>query len=37
MKIRFESNYDLPFGKTLSIPVFEITGFGFQEDSKYYS
>ena len=37
MKIRFQSNYYLPLGKLLSIPVCIITvGSVFQEDNNYY-
>ena len=36
MKIRFESDDDLPLGKILSIPVVVITGSVFQEGNKYY-
>ena len=35
MKIRFESDDDLPLGKILSIPIIVITGLVFQEGSKY--
>ena len=35
MKIRFESDDDLPLGKILSIPVFIIdVGYVFKEDNK---
>ena len=37
MKIKFESNDDLPLGKILSIPVCIVTvGSVFQEDNSYY-
>ena len=37
MKIRFESDDDLPLGKTLSIPVCIIAvRSDFQEDNNYY-
>ena len=37
MKIRFESDDDLPLGEILSIPVCIVTvGFVFQEDNNYY-
>ena len=37
MKIKFESNYDLPFGKILSIPVSKVTvGSIFQEYNSYH-
>ena len=36
MKIRFDSDDDLPQGKILSIPVMVITGSVFQEGNKYY-
>ena len=37
MKIRFESNDDLPLGKMLNIPLFEIVVRSvFQENKKYY-
>ena len=36
MKIRFESDDDLPLGKILSILVMKITRSVFQEGSKYY-
>ena len=37
MKIRFESNDDLPLGKILSIPsMIIVTRSVFQEDNKYY-
>ena len=37
MKIKFESNYDLPLSKILNIPVCVIIIRGiFEEDSKYY-
>ena len=35
MKIRFESDDDLPLGKMLNIPIIVITGLVFQESSKY--
>ena len=35
MKIRFESNDDLHFGKILSIPVMVIARSVFQENNKY--
>ena len=35
MKIRFESDDDLPLGKMLIIPIIVITGLVFQEGSKY--
>ena len=35
MKIRFESDDDLPLAKMLSIPIMVITGLMFQESSKY--
>ena len=37
MKIKFESDDDLPLGKILDIPVCIITvGYAFQENSNYY-
>ena len=36
MKIKFESDEDLPLGKVLSVTVMVVTGSVFQEDSKYY-
>ena len=37
MKIKFESNDNLPLSKILSIPVCIVTaGSAFQEDSNYY-
>ena len=36
MKIKFESDEDLPLGKVLSVPVMVITRSVFGEDSKYY-
>ena len=37
MKIKFESNDDLPLGRVLSIPVCIVTvGSVFQEDNNYY-
>ena len=36
IKIRFESDDDLPLGKILSTPVIVITGSVFQENNKYY-
>ena len=36
MKIRFESDDDLPLGKILSIPFMVITGSVFQEGNMYY-
>ena len=37
MKIKFESNDDLPLGKILNTPVCLIIVRGiFEEDSKYY-
>ena len=37
MKIRFESDHDLPLGKILSIPVCIVTvGFVFEEVNNYY-
>ena len=37
MKIKFESNDDLPLGKILNIPVFIIIVRSvFEEDGKYY-
>ena len=37
MKIKFESNDDLPLGKILNIPVYVIIIRAvFEEDSKYY-
>ena len=37
MKIRFESNDDLPLGKTLSIPcMIRVVKSVFQKDNKYY-
>ena len=37
MKIKFESDDDLPLGKILNIPVCVINAKGiFEEDSKYY-
>ena len=35
MKIKFESNDDLPLRKMLNIPIIVITGLVFQEGSKY--
>ena len=35
MKIRFESDDDLPLGKMLNIPIIVTTGLVFQEGSKY--
>ena len=38
MKIRFESDNDLPLGKVLSIPgMIKVFRFVFQKDNKYYS
>ena len=38
MKIRFESDDDLPLGKILSIPsMIIVTRSIFQEDNKYFS
>ena len=38
MKIRFDSNNDLPLGKILSIPILSIAVKSvFQSDDKYYS
>ena len=38
MKIKFESNYDLPFRKTLSIPLcIIIVRSVFEEDGKYHA
>ena len=38
MKIKFESDDDLPLGKILSVSVCIITvGSSFQENSNYYS
>ena len=37
MKIRFESDDDLPLGEILSIPsMIVVTRFVFREDTKYY-
>ena len=36
VKIRFESDDNLPLGKMLSIPVMIITESVFQEGNKYY-
>ena len=37
MKIRFESNDDLPLGKTLNIPCIIIVAASvFEKDGKYY-
>ena len=36
MKIRFESDDDLPLGKILNILAMVIAGSVFQEGSKYY-
>ena len=37
MKIKFESDDDLPLGKILDIPVCIITvGYAFQENNNYY-
>ena len=37
MKIRFESDDDLPLGKILSIPMcIIVVGSAFQEDNNYY-
>ena len=37
MKIRLESDDDLPFGKVLGIPVMVVvTGSVFQEGNEYY-
>ena len=37
MKIRFESDDDLPLGKTLSVPVcIVVVGSVFQEGNNYY-
>ena len=37
MKIRFESDDNLPLGKILSIPsIIIVTRSAFQEDKKYY-
>ena len=37
MKIRFESDDDLPLGRILSVPMCVIAvGSVFQEDSNYY-
>ena len=37
MKIKFNSNYDLPLGKILNIPVcIIIVRSVFEKDSKYY-
>ena len=36
MKIRFESDDDLPLGKILGIHIMVVTKSVFQEDNKYY-
>ena len=37
MKMKFESNHDLPLGKILSIPVcIIVAGSVFQEDNNHY-
>ena len=36
IEIRFQSDYHLPFGKVLNIPVMVVTVSVFQEVNEYY-